>query len=277
MTEVVERLNPTVATRRRLFALSRNQCAFPRCSNCIIDSDGTLLADICHIEGAKEGSERFNKRQSNEQRRAFENLILFCRTHHAQTNNVERYTVKVLQQMKAEHERLAFDSPVDIASESRFLDRSLEQFYEEPLNFAQLDLDRCEDDFFVEARRMLQCIADLPQATRSLYANALNRAIYVRDLAFCINPFELTQRLQIPRSLLDEHFAILEQQKLIIGWEEDEGKNELNIRGTRYYLRGLDFHDNGIYFVYLIKQRFVQEPQGILELIENLNFRLLDT
>jgi hypothetical protein len=70
-----------------------------------MDEDGTFVAQICHIEAAAPGGERFNSNMTDEERRAFSNLILFCYPHHQVTNDVRRYDVATLKTMKAAHER----------------------------------------------------------------------------------------------------------------------------------------------------------------------------
>jgi hypothetical protein len=41
---------------------------------------------------------------TDDQRRDFNNLILLCRNHHVETDNTEKYTVKILREMKRNHE-----------------------------------------------------------------------------------------------------------------------------------------------------------------------------
>lgn len=69
-----------------------------------MDAEGNFIAQICHIEAAEEGGERFNEDQDNEKRRAFGNLMLLCYPHHVITNNVEHYSVADMQEMKRRHE-----------------------------------------------------------------------------------------------------------------------------------------------------------------------------
>ena len=89
---------------RDLYLKSGNMCAFPGCVERFVNADGQLVGDICHVEAAMPGGERFNPNMTNEQRRAFENLILLCRTHHATTNEVTKYTVEAMKEMKERHE-----------------------------------------------------------------------------------------------------------------------------------------------------------------------------
>jgi hypothetical protein len=94
------------STIKRLYALSGNRCAFPGCTITFVDTENDTknLSNICHIEAAEPGGERYNPSSNDDERRGFENLILLCPTHHAETDNVSQYTVEVLRKMKQEHE-----------------------------------------------------------------------------------------------------------------------------------------------------------------------------
>lgn len=96
--------NYTPSTLKRLFALSGNQCAFPNCLTPLVNPKNALDSNICHIEAAQEGGERFNVLMTDEQRADYENLILLCRQHHDETDDVQKYTVEVLKDMKRDHE-----------------------------------------------------------------------------------------------------------------------------------------------------------------------------
>lgn len=110
MTEKPKRLAPKLETLRELFLKSGNLCAFPNCTALMMDADGVFIGQVCHIEAAEEGGERFNKDMTNEERRAAPNLMLMCYAHHQVTNDVKKYTVRKMQKMKREHER-RFSSP----------------------------------------------------------------------------------------------------------------------------------------------------------------------
>lgn len=105
----VKRLVPTKEVLRELYLKSGNQCAFPSCREVMINSQGQFVGQICHIEAAMESGERFNPNQTNEERRAFSNLMLLCRNHHGVTNDVRRYTVEIMKQMKTNHEAIFTD------------------------------------------------------------------------------------------------------------------------------------------------------------------------
>lgn len=115
-------------TTKKLFALSGNQCAFPNCPHELVDKKGNILGQICHIEAANPGGERYNPNQTDDQRAAFENLILLCGHHHMVTNDFESYPVEVLKQMKVEHEA-HFQSSLYQLSDEAFI--KLKNLYKE--------------------------------------------------------------------------------------------------------------------------------------------------
>jgi hypothetical protein len=104
LMEIPQRLAPTLNTSRELYLKSGNECAYPGCDHRIINGDGVFIAEICHIEAALAGGPRFNPKQTNEERRSFENLMLMCHAHHKITDDDAVYTVEKLQQMKTKHE-----------------------------------------------------------------------------------------------------------------------------------------------------------------------------
>lgn len=103
--ESVRRLQPTPETLRQLYLLSGNECAFLGCREPIIGDNGDFIGQICHIEGAMPGGERFNAAMTNEQRRAPSNLMLMCYRHHVETNDVNAYSTERMREIKAEHEK----------------------------------------------------------------------------------------------------------------------------------------------------------------------------
>jgi hypothetical protein len=99
-----KRKAPDKDTLRELYLKSGNQCAFSDCTRVMLNKDGVFVGQICHIEAAEDGGERFNPAMSDEERAAFPNLMLMCYEHHVITNDVDTYPVPVLRSMKAGHE-----------------------------------------------------------------------------------------------------------------------------------------------------------------------------
>lgn len=102
--ELPKRLTIPSDVVRELYLKSGNQCAYPGCPSRIIEADGNLIGQICHIEAAMPDGERFNPDMTNEERAGFANLILLCYPHHRRTNDVAKYTVDTMKDMKAKHE-----------------------------------------------------------------------------------------------------------------------------------------------------------------------------
>jgi hypothetical protein len=97
---------PTVATIKRLFAVSGNRCAFPGCELPLVDeASGNVLGEICHIKAKRPDGPRYDPEQTEEERHGFGNLVLLCPTHHAIVDgDAGKYTVEKLLRIKAEHE-----------------------------------------------------------------------------------------------------------------------------------------------------------------------------
>lgn len=102
--EIPKRLTPTLETLRELYLKSGNQCAFLGCQKEMINAQGQFIGQICHIEAAMRGGERFNENQTNEDRRSYSNLMLMCYEHHIETNDVDKFTVGRLKEFKRLHE-----------------------------------------------------------------------------------------------------------------------------------------------------------------------------
>ena len=78
----------------------------------MIRQDGKYIGKICHIEGVR--GERFRATMNNEERRAFDNLMLMCDEHHTETDDELKYTVPVLRKMKRDHEARFTDAAIQI-------------------------------------------------------------------------------------------------------------------------------------------------------------------
>ena len=112
----MSRLELSDTVVKRLFALSGNQCAYPGCEQMLIDLDGSLIGEICHIEAASSKGQRFNNNSTDDERRSFENLILLCSNHHKKTNNVKIYSPEKLRQFKLEHMNMFKNKKIEVPS-----------------------------------------------------------------------------------------------------------------------------------------------------------------
>lgn len=94
----------TQQTLRALFARSGNGCAYPGCHQELVDEEDLFVGQICHIEAAAPNGPRYNPRQTDEDRRSGDNLILLCYPHHKKTDDAGRFATQALKEMKAAHE-----------------------------------------------------------------------------------------------------------------------------------------------------------------------------
>lgn len=94
----------TDQTLKKLYALSGNECAFPSCEKRLLNERNAKDSNICHIEAANSNGQRYNPNMTDDERADYENLILLCVQHHDETNDVLKYTVDILKDMKKNHE-----------------------------------------------------------------------------------------------------------------------------------------------------------------------------
>lgn len=82
--------SPSITTIKTLFALSCNRCAYPRCEEPLTDpSWGQVNADIAHIRGDRPGSARYDATMSDDERQAYDNLLLLCPNCHRRVDRLD--------------------------------------------------------------------------------------------------------------------------------------------------------------------------------------------
>lgn len=143
-----ERMSISTTTRKRLWQRTGNRCAKCRCElheDATELDDPSILGEECHIVGDKPNSARYDDPLPLDQRDEYSNLVVLCtRCHKIVDDQRETYTVEVLRQLKADHERWVRET---LAGER---DAAKEQ---DDLHFAQIvdewcrlsDLERWEN------------------------------------------------------------------------------------------------------------------------------------
>jgi hypothetical protein len=249
MQEKAKRLAPSGETLRELFLKSGNICAFPNCGHLMMDADGVFIGQVCHIEAAEEGGERFNPNMSNEDRRGFANLMLMCLEHHKVTDDVAKFPAEKLRQMKTEHER-RFSRP-DRAILEKLTDwTTIEQpkrvanlrRLDEVLGWGSTDEDRLESINALNA--YIERFGRVPIEVRRFLGAAVARAHRMRDtpavrygsshLHMLVSDLQAALRLE-PR-VIDEFVKLLEAYGLgdFDEMETDSGAQlALRIRGLK--------------------------------------------
>jgi hypothetical protein len=93
---------------KRLYALSRNECAFRDCTRPVtVEHHGTPVttSEAAHIVAKSRQGPRGRVEIADDERRGVLNHLLFCDEHHKIVDASPRvYSVGVLQKMKADHE-----------------------------------------------------------------------------------------------------------------------------------------------------------------------------
>ena len=179
MKEKVRRLTPRPETLRELFVKSGNQCAFPECHHPVVNSAGTYIANLCHIEAAEQGGQRFNEKQTNEQRRKISNLMLLCYRHHVETNDVSAFDVSRMKKIKELHEKKFAGLLSDIGTEVVDLSKLHQPLIPTELNekaSAIFDDFDAPEDSIIAINRLVEKLQRAAPAVRQVYRIIVERA-----------------------------------------------------------------------------------------------------
>lgn len=271
MAEKVKRLVPTSDTLRELYLKSGNVCAFPGCSNIMVNLDGDFIGQVCHIEAADEGGPRFNADQSNEDRRSFPNLMLMCYEHHTITHNEKRYSIEDLKKMKQQHE-IKFSSILDRISNS-IVDLGFSRGFCETIECSKLSTIlswKCSSDENKENSKKLNSLLHkvemLPIETRSLLIVMLRRSFLERN-SLKVDLQEIEKAIDRDSRFMLNHIEILKRYDIVSDhYEDDYG---------RYFV---DFTLDDCGWNYWIDIKHFSEIEGIdlKEILVDLNFSCFD-
>lgn len=83
----------TQVTKKKIFAASGNECAFPDCNEEIVDiEEEMVIGVIAHIRARCEDGPRYDPDMTDDERDDFSNLMVLCPTHHTRIDkNPEKY------------------------------------------------------------------------------------------------------------------------------------------------------------------------------------------
>ncbi|WP_172591445.1 hypothetical protein [Shewanella xiamenensis] len=101
--------SPNAHTQRRLFASSAGYCQNPSCSKKLFDeANGKkfLIAELAHVFAAQDDGPRANVKLSEEERGAFENLIVLCANCHTMVDKApDAFPDSMMRRWKRDHEQ----------------------------------------------------------------------------------------------------------------------------------------------------------------------------
>jgi hypothetical protein len=270
--EKVKRLQPTGEVLRELFLKSGNLCAFPDCSRPIMSQAGLMVGQICHIEAADEGGERFNPNSSNEKRRAFSNLVLMCYEHHQETNDVKKFTVERMQEIKAAHEARVSDfiekTLFNISDQTKLANprKTVDCSRLNNLLGWNHDADELAGDAAMLNDELLANLAKVPKPGRQLLVVIIERATSFSGSYEMVHVHEVQIVCGLENKPMRELCTILEKYGLIEdGGEDDSGNARILVPDLQGWNVWKDFRA-------LVKAGYATLP----ELVEDLNFSLLD-
>lgn len=99
--------SPDAQTKRQLFAASAGYCQNPGCSNeLFIDASGKSIhiAEMAHVFAANDRGPRAKPELSEQERGAFENLVVLCANCHTMVDKApETFPDNMMQSWKREH------------------------------------------------------------------------------------------------------------------------------------------------------------------------------
>lgn len=100
------------STKRKLAAISRGVCSYPKCGRPIViwdevSNEWINVGQFAHINGDKPRAARYDPDQSPEERRSIGNIVLYCYVHHKSVDTIESarfYPASLLRDWKNTHE-----------------------------------------------------------------------------------------------------------------------------------------------------------------------------
>lgn len=230
---------------RALFARSGNQCAFPGCTAPLINEKNQFVAQVCHIEAAEPGGERYNPSQTDEDRRGYDNLLILCYPHHVETDDVKQYSTQTLKEMKANHEQQCAASPFKI--DESLLYKIAEEMSQYWSRVEELHRDHVIPELAIEIdakAKFVDLASEAKQVTQSI--NILQGMLLESDARLVPDIKALLIELGITDDIIDQHDTRIGNFQFR-NWEElniylHNNVTKLNVILTQMELRYLELH-----------------------------------
>lgn len=273
MPEIPKRLAPTRETLRELYLKSGNRCAFPGCKTALFNTKGIFVGQICHIEAAEPGGERFNNTQTNEQRRNYSNLVLMCYDHHVETNDVLKFDVDRMRRIKNEHEKLFSDvvgSMLKTVTDHTTLTEPLFaknlRKLDRVLGWGYSDAELAE--VLKELGPLTENLAKIPLPSRELFVILINRGGRGQfSAALEISVPEVQQATNLTQDELRDCFSILDNY----GFTYNNGTNDFGVQ-----MVGIESSPSGWPLWKDIKNFCKEEKTDLSQIITHLDFSIFD-
>ena len=193
----------------------------------MVDGDGDFVGEVCHIEAAEAGGQRFNRDRTNEENRDISNLMLMCPTHHTKTNNVELFPVSRLVEIKSKHEAKFLDIGEKIAhsiSDSTDANVVVPAINMKRFNrVLDLKLDQDDlDDLIKSLGSYAAALEHVPEPSRQflgaiaarIYKMRDTGAVYERYGTYKISVTDIEQSLTMTGRAIEEKCLLLDNYEL---------------------------------------------------------------
>ncbi len=204
MNKAKSKRNYSKRTLKILFGLSRNRCAYPECTENIIEaatekSDALVSA---HIHAISTDGPRGTTELTDKELNSPENLILLCPTHHRKVDGQhETYPPEMLKQWKQAHESKQFSADLDSAQSNiipppRFPIELIDQKIKDETNIL------IKSRFFPEFNRTQNTLILARKVAEGEFSGGsdLTRC---RALAWCVRLLSRTEELDKAERYLD--------------------------------------------------------------------------
>lgn len=239
----------------------------------MFNSKGVFVGQICHIEAAEPSGQRFNKHQTNEQRRHPSNLVLMCYDHHVETNDVLKFPVDRMKRIKEEHEKLFSDVVGSMLQTVKDHTTLTDPLFAKNLKKLDRALDwQNSDEELAEALEELKSLtvklAKIPLPSRELFLILLNRGKKGQfSDALEVSVPEVQQACNLSLRELRGCFSILDNH----GFTFDNDKDDFGVQmvGITSLSSGWDLWAD-------IKRFCKKEKIDLSQIIINLDFSVLD-
>jgi hypothetical protein len=246
-------------------------------------SDGALHGEIAHIEGALPDSRRFNAGMTNEERRAYDNLLIMCEYHHTTIDDPDTgektWPVDRLQRLKRDHEAIYTSVPDQLRRQVGDISEGVT--YVRAVNGLAVigalslgedeRLQSCE-----EINQFAERLTQVPEDARSLLAVIVHRGDEVQahlgawEPEFSIPADALSSYVDCGVRELRRHIQVLEHCGLMV-FDDDV------FEGPPVYVVGNSSPSTGWQLLQEIRRAVNGDRATLRRILCDLDFTALDT
>ncbi|MHC5229203.1 hypothetical protein ACYSNW_13050 [Enterococcus sp. LJL99] len=254
--------------KKQLWLSSGGYCY--KCKNPLITREGVYIGKIAHIEGEKPNSARFNKKQSEEQKSGFDNLIVVCGNCHDEIDkgDIQEYSVEYLKKLKTKHENKMKDImetfTVTVGNHDYTAPQNLNAYYRN----AGLTTNEIEQSRSIELKEistLLEILDTLSIETRKIILLIINYGKRGYGDVYEIDFDYLNTTNSLEANKLAMYLNILSDKELIYTDEDNPNKICLQFRGSEI--------ENWFSEIYKFYKEFSYD---INEFIVDLDLSLMD-